>query len=341
MNQPDILSVLLDTASFSIKALVVFITVVATWIIILLLSRKGRQSGGRVEVKPLNERVEALADELRQTVLDPKEYKKQRKARAKADKAKEKPTRNAYIIDFKGDIMASAVEALRAEITAILLVARPEDEIVLRLESPGGVVHGYGLAASQLARARAKNIRLVISVDKVAASGGYMMACVGNEIIAAPFAVLGSIGVAAPVPNAHKLLNRFGIDYDEMTAGEYKRTVSTFGQITDKGRAKFQEQLDDTHALFKEFVSEYRPSLDMQKIATGEHWYGPRALNLGLADRLQTSDDYLLSLLDSANLFEVTFHKPKSLKQKLTGAAEDVTERLALRLWSLFNRPLA
>jgi serine protease SohB len=201
-----------------------------------------------------------------------------------------------YVINFNGDMRASATENLRQEITAILSIAdKDKDEVVVNLESPGGMVHGYGLAASQLARIRQHNLPLTICVDKVAASGGYMMACLANTIIAAPFAIIGSIGVVAQLPNFHRLLDKWDIDYEVLTAGEYKRTLTVFGENTDAGRQKFIADLEDTHTLFKEFVSDYRPSLDIEKVATGEHWYGKQALGLGLVDKLMTSDEYLLT----------------------------------------------
>ena len=108
----------------------------------------------------------------------------------------------------------------------------------------------YGLAASQMQRIRDKKLKLTVCVDKVAASGGYMMAVVADKIIAAPFAVLGSIGVLAQVPNFHRLLKKHDVDFEMLTAGKYKRTLTMFGENTDKGREKFQEDIEDTHVLF-------------------------------------------------------------------------------------------
>ena len=105
--------------------------------------------------------------------------------------------------------------------------------------------------------------------DKVAASGGYMMACIGDRILSAPFAVLGSIGVVAQIPNLHRLLKKHDVDYEVLTAGEYKRTLTVFGENTDKGRQKFQEDLELTHVLFKDFVSRYRPQLDIDQVLGG------------------------------------------------------------------------
>jgi serine protease SohB len=229
--------------------------------------------------------------------------------------------------------MASGVESLRYEISALLSVAASGDEVVVRLESPGGAAHSYGLAASQLARLKEHGLRVTACVDKVAASGGYMMACVAHEIITAPFAIIGSIGVAAPLPNVHRLLERAGVDYEDVTAGEHKRTVSLLGAITPQGRKKFQEQVDEVHELFKGFVKQHRPSLDVDAVATGEHWLGTRAVELGLANRVMTSDSYLMSKLDEADIYHVRFERPKSMRERLALTTRMVSEGVADGLW--------
>ncbi len=271
---------------------------------------------GRIEVKKLNESLDSLTDSLKTATLpisaqkkEQKRQKKERKMKAKGA-GKEKP--KAFIIDFKGDVQASAVTSLREEITAVLAVAEESDEVLVRLESPGGVVHGYGLAASQLKRVRNKNIRLTVSVDKVAASGGYMMACIADNIISAPFALLGSIGVVAQIPNFHRLLKKNEVDFELVTAGEYKRTLTMFGENTEKGREKFAEELEDIHLLFKDFVSENRPSVSIEEVATGEAWFGARALERKLVDELKTSDEYILELCAERDVFQVQYIQNKN-----------------------------
>lgn len=221
------------------------------------------------------------------------------------------------MLDFDGDMKASAVQSLREEITAVLSVASADDEVVVRLESPGGVVHGYGLAASQLQRIRDRGIPLTVTVDKVAASGGYMMACVADKIVAAPFAILGSIGVVAQIPNIHRLLERNTIDVELHTAGKYKRTLTMLGENTEEGREKFKQDLEDTHDLFKRFVSQNRPVLDIDAIATGETWYGSEAIDNKLADAVMTSDTYLEQYYHDFDVLQVTFREPKALTERL------------------------
>ena len=216
-----------------------------------------------------------------------------------------------FVIHFDGDTAASGVDFLSVEISAVLTMAGPNDEIVVCLESPGGMVHSYGLAASQMMRIRNKGIPLTAIVDRVAASGGYLMAAVANRILAAPFAVIGSIGVVAQIPNLHRLLKKNDVDVEVLTAGKYKRTLTLLGENTDEGREKFREELEDVHALFQEFVAENRPELDIEAVATGEAWYGKRALELKLVDGLATSDEYLIELCETRDVFEVTWEETK------------------------------
>jgi serine protease SohB len=292
---------------------------------IALKARSQRAHHERLEVRNLNRRLEQLADILNHDLLGDHARKQEHKRRKLRDKEQRKAEKQGtqparprlFALDFHGDLQASGVAGLREEISAILQVARSGDEVLLRLESAGGMVHGYGLAASQLVRIRDKGLRLTVAIDKVAASGGYLMACVADRILAAPFAVVGSIGVVAQLPNFNRLLKSHDIDFELHTAGEYKRTLTLFGENTPAGRAKFQEELDDTHALFKSFVVHNRPVLDIDRVATGEHWFGARAVALKLVDELKTSDDYLLERARDADLFEVDFKQRRSLAERV------------------------
>ena len=332
---------LTDFALFALKT--AFIST-AILIVAGFLFQFGSKSGGsgrtRIEVEKLNTRFRAFRRRMQAELLGKKELKALGKSEKKEDKKANKKAKGdateprLFVLDFDGDIRASATESLREEITAILTVAKEQDEVLLRLESGGGLVTSYGLAASQLARLRAAKIKLTISVDKVAASGGYMMACVGDKIIAAPFAILGSIGVIAQVPNFNKLIKRADIDYREVTAGEFKRTVTMFGEITPPGMEKFREQIQETHELFKTFVKQNRPSLDIAKVATGEHWYGTQALGLGLCDELSTSDDYLYHRFETTDVYKVRFVQKKKLMDRLSESASATLFKTALRLWT-------
>lgn len=338
---------LLEYASFLLKTITLVVAIIAVLIFIASLkSRKNEAQKGHLNIQAVNEHFEKLHDQLEEAVLDKDTLKKLKKQRAKDEKANKHNTdeskQRVFVLDFIGDIKASAVENLRQEISAILTIATPNDEVVLRLESPGGMVHGYGLAASQLSRIREANIPLTICVDKVAASGGYMMACIGNRIHAAPFAILGSIGVVAQIPNAHRLLKKHDIDYEVLTAGEYKRTMTVFGENTDKGREKFKEDLEVTHKLFKTFVSDNRPQLAIDEIATGETWLGTDALEKKLVDSIITSDQYLMSRAKKANIYTVHYVIKKGLQEKIgLGAAATVEHVLTkasdnlnqLRFW--------
>jgi serine protease SohB len=311
------------------------VTLVAAVVIVAalianLLHQFRSHTADHLEVKNLNHRFRDLADSVQHAVLTPDEWKQvqkahkaEDKARAKAHKAGAAPARpRLFVLDFHGDLTASPVASLRDEVSALLQAARPGDEAVLRLESEGGLVHGYGLAASQLQRIRDRRIKLTVAVDKVAASGGYLMACVADRILAAPFAVVGSIGVVGQLPNFHKLLKKHEIEYELHTAGEFKRTLTLFGENTDAGREKFRETLEDAHALFKEFIQQNRPQVDVTQVATGDHWFGARALALKLVDELKTSDDYLLERSKDGDLYELRYKRHRGLVERLgTGLA--------------------
>lgn len=321
-----------ETLGFAAKGFIVFLTAVLTVAVVLSLSRRRRGSLPRLDVKKLNARFEALGDALRHGMWERKQIKELLASRKKAKAAATRP--HVYVLDFEGDLLATGVTSLREEISAIAAVAKPDDEVVVRLESPGGAVPHYGLAAAQLTRLREKKVKLTVCVDRVAASGGYMMACVADRIVAAPFAIIGSIGVVAQVPNVHRFLKKHDVDFEELTAGEFKRTVSIFGEITEKGRQKFVEQLDETHNLFKDFVKSQRPSLDVDKVATGEYWLAKRGLELGLVDALSTSDEYLLSRVEHANVYQVSFKPEQSWRRRLGGASAEIVERVVLRVLS-------
>ncbi|MFZ1324705.1 MAG: protease SohB [Candidatus Contendobacter sp.] len=296
---------------FLAKAVTLVVAVLVVVGGIVMLVRRGdglAESRGRLEVRHLNETYEKMAETLKTATLSKKalkHYHKEQKAREKQRAKTER--RRVFALKFHGDLRATAVSSLGEEVTALLTIAQPEDEVVLRLESTGGLVHAYGLAAAQLLRIRDRSIKLTVAVDKVAASGGYMMACVANQIIAAPFAIVGSIGVVAQLPNFNRLLKRHDVDFEQFTAGEFKRTVTLFGENSEPGRRKFQEEIEDTHALFKDFVKTHRPRIDLDQVATGEHWYGARALASGLVDELRTSDDYLLTASTEADVYEVNY----------------------------------
>ncbi|MES2614498.1 MAG: protease SohB, partial [Bdellovibrionota bacterium] len=294
---------------------------------IVVLRKKKSAKEIKIEVKILNKLYAENKNKILQNILESDEYKKFSKQEAenlkkiKKEKKENKEKKRIFVLDFIGDVAASCLPVFREHVTAVLQVARPTDEIMLRLESPGGYVHAYGLAASQLARIREKQIPLTICVDKVAASGGYMMACLADKIIAAPFSILGSVGVVANVPNFNRVLQKNNVDYLEMTAGEYKRTLTMLGEVTEKGKNKFQEQLEETHGLFKDHIKKYRPLIDIEAVATGEYWLGVKAIEHKLVDELKTSDDYLVCASESCQIIQIYTPKKESFREKLMGTA--------------------
>lgn len=303
---------------------------------------------GHLEITRLNEHYEHLQTDLKHALLDKAGLKKAAKAEKEKAKLEKKAKKNeegeeaikprVFILDFHGDIKASAVKSLREEITAVLSLADKErDEVVIRLESGGGLVHSYGLAASQLKRIRDKGVKLTVTVDKVAASGGYMMACVAHHIVAAPFAVLGSIGVMAQLPNVHRLLKKHDVDIELHTAGEFKRTLTVLGENTEKGRQKFIQDMEDTHLLFKDFVKTEREVVDIDQVSTGEIWYGQKALTLSLIDEISTSDEYIYRKVDEADLVQIEYVMKKGIADKLGIAAESALDNTLMKWWGRFN----
>ena len=331
---------------FILEVITLLLVVAAVVAMIIAMKQKKAHLHGELVITDLSKEFEENSKILSNFHLSEDELKEAEKAEKKAEKAKAKALKaqrkngqdteserkpSLYVLHFKGDISASETAALREEISAIVQVAKPNDEVLLCLESPGGVVHGYGLAASQLMRLKQHNIKLTVAVDKVAASGGYMMACVADKIVSAPFAIIGSIGVVAQIPNIHRLLKKHDVDVDVMTAGEYKRTVTMLGENTEKGKQKFQQELEETHQLFKQFVSQNRPHLDVEQVATGEHWFGQQASNLNLVDEIMTSDDLLLQAMKEKQLIGVKYVVKKSLLQKVGKQAEESVDNIALR----------
>lgn len=312
---------LVDYVLFTAKTLTVL---VLAGLLLAAVARSRR--GGRhldsehLEVVNLNDRHRDMARALKRASLPKKSFQRLLKTDRKAERQREKSPdarRRVFVVDFHGDIKATEVAGLREILTAVLMTAGERDEVLVRLDNAGGVVVEHGLAASQLARVRSRGLKLTVAVDKVAASGGYLMACVASRILAAPFAAVGSIGVVAQLPNFHRLLERNGVDFELLTAGEYKRTLTLFGENTEAGREKLREQLEDTHGLFKGFVAQYRPGVDLTRVATGEYWYGARALELGLVDEITTSDDYLMAASRDADLLLVSYTTRKKPVERL------------------------
>ena len=327
---------LAEYASFLAKTVTLVVAIIVVLVALAALRGKGRRSTGQLQVIKMNDFYKGLRERLEQSLLSKGQLKSLRKQTGKADKKLKKQPDDkprVFVLDFDGDIKASATESLRHEITALLTLATPADEVVLRLESGGGMVHSYGLASSQLARIRQAGIPLTVCIDKVAASGGYIMASNGAKIISAPFAILGSIGVVAQLPNVNRLLKKHDIDYEVLTAGEYKRTLTVFGENTEKGREKFQQDLDITHQLFKNFVSQYRPQLAIDEVATGEVWLGVAAVEKQLVDELKTSDEYLCERAQTAQLYHLHYAQRKSLQERVGLAASTSAEHLVDSVW--------
>lgn len=329
------MDVWLHVAEFAIKTGLIVAAIAILAILITILIVKSKTPRETIQIDNINRKLNEFEHALNHNILSAKAFKSfVKKFKKHKDEKKDDEKKRVYVLNFEGDIKASGVERLRDEVTAILTVARPTDEIVVKVESPGGMVHGYGLAATQLLRIRERGIPLTICVDKVAASGGYMMACTGNKILAAPFAIVGSIGVVAQVPNFNRLLKKHDVDYEEITSGEYKRTISILGPITEKGKQKFQEKMETTHQLFKDFVKSHRPQIQLDQVANGDHWYGREAVDLGLVDQILSSDDYIFNMRDSAKIYRVEIHLKKKLSDRLAETFSLSVEKALTKAWN-------
>ncbi|ASU22657.1 protease SohB [Vibrio qinghaiensis] len=349
---------LLDYGLFLAKIATIVIALVVLLVIVKSVGGKNSAQKGELEVVNLTERHKEMVEQMEHHLHDEAFLKARDKAENKSEKEKNKARDKAikkaakegaldtkrephlFVLDFNGSIDAKEVSSLREEVTAILAVARQGDEVLLRLETGGGMVHGYGLASSQLDRIKAAGLPLTIAVDKVAASGGYMMACIADKIVAAPFAIVGSIGVIAQLPNFNKLLKKHDIEFEQLTAGEYKRTLTMFGENSDKARDKFKQELEETHELFKNFIREHRPALDLEKVATGEHWFGTQAQELGLVDEIKTSDDLVVAACKDKTVLAIHYVQKKKLTDKLAGVAGEAADSVLLKLISRGQRPI-
>jgi serine protease SohB len=358
------LEFLAEYGIFLLKALTIVVSIILVVAGIAAVSGKQKAShDGHISINKINDDLDNYKEILEESLYDKNELKVLEKSRAKKDKEKSKAEKakaktekkagksvindqtddveaikkRVFVLDFDGDIKASAADLMREEITAVLTMARKEDEVVVRLESGGGMVHSYGLASSQLQRIKDKGIPLTVCIDKVAASGGYMMACIADKIVSAPFAIVGSIGVVAQIPNFSRLLKKHDVDFEMFTAGEHKRTVTMFGHNSAKAKDKFREDLEDTHVLFKNHVSHFRPSLNIAEVATGDVWYGQDALANKLIDQLGTSDDYLVNACNDADVFEVSYEFKKSLQEKLGFAVQMGIEKAATRFLTVMQ----
>ena len=332
---------LTDYGIFLLKVITIALAITLPLLFIIGSSKSKNPPKGSLVVKNLSKKFEDMGSSVRSAQLNPKELKKYNKELQKNKKQdNKKPSKedSVYVLNFNGDIQASEVTKLKHEINAILLSDTKCKEVVIKVESGGGSAYAYGLCAAELKRLVDNKIKLTVCIDKVAASGGYLMSCVASKIIAAPWAIVGSIGVIAQLPNFHRLLKKNSIDFEMHTAGEFKRTLTTLGENTEAGRKKFKSELEDLHFIFKDFVKEQRPQVDTKIVATGEVWQGEKAIEVGLIDALGTSDDYLVGLSKKLKLFEIEYVEKKNLSEKFAFSTQLIIEKSILKFYDIVNR---
>ena len=334
------IELLIDYSFFLLKVVTIVIVIILPLLIISSANRQKKfGEKGHLIIKNLSERLDKMGTAILSSEMDKKSFKKFIKDKNKKKKKQKSPEKQSvYVLNFYGDIQATGVNKLKEEINAILSSKSKCKEVVLKVESGGGSAYAYGLCAAELKRLTDNKISLTVCIDKIAASGGYLMSCVANKIIAAPWAVVGSIGVIAQLPNLHRLLKKNAIDIEMHTAGRYKRTLTTLGKNTPTGRKKFIKELEELHSVFKDFVKENRPVIDVKKVATGEVWQGDQAKKIGLIDEIATADDYLLKLSSKFNLLELDYYERKPIGEKLGIATQDLIEKTVLKLYEIINK---
>ena len=328
---------------FLLKVITI-VTAILLPILMIINSSKGKSVSekGHLQIKNLSDQFENMGFAIQATLMAPKALKKFRKELHKKKKKEEKnpakDQQSVFVLNFNGDIQASEVDKLKHEINAILVSDTKCKEVVLKVESGGGSAYAYGLCAAELKRLVDNKIKLTVCIDKVAASGGYLMSCVATKIVAAPWALVGSIGVIAQMPNINKLLKKNLVDFEMHTAGEFKRTLTVFGENTEEGRSKFKSELEDLHIIFKDFVKDNRPEIDTSVVATGEVWQGEKALAVGLIDEISTSDDYLVKLSKKFKLFQIDYIEKKNLSERFAFAAETFFNKTILKIYDSLNK---
>ena len=334
------MEILIEYLIFLLKVFTIALAITLPLLIIIGSTKGKSQPKGTLSIVNLSDKFEEMGNAVKGSLMNAKELKKFNKDLSKVKKKKDKAEKEdtVFVLNFNGDIQASEVEKLKQEINAILLSDSDCKEVVLRVESGGGSAYAYGLCAAELKRLVDNDINLTVCIDKVAASGGYLMSCVASKIIAAPWAIVGSIGVIAQLPNFHRLLQKNSIDFEMHTAGAFKRTLTTLGENTEEGREKFKSDLEDLHIIFKNFVKEQRPQVDTDIVATGEVWQGEEAVKVGLVDSLETSDNYLVNLSKEAKLFEIQFVEKKNLSERLAFSMQLIIEKSVIKFYDLINR---
>ena len=333
------MEILADYLVFLLKVFTIALAITVPLLLIIGSSKGKTQSKGKLAITNLSEKFEDMGNVVRSSNMNPKELKKFYKDITKNKKKKtDEKESSVFVLNFNGDIQASEVEKLKYEINAILLSESECKEVVVKVERGGGSAYAYGLCAAELKRLVDNDISLTVCIDKVAASGGYLMSCVATKIIAAPWAIVGSIGVIAQLPNFHRLLKKNLIDFEMHTAGEFKRTLTTLGENTEDGREKFKADLEDLHVIFKDFVKEQRPEVDTAIVATGEVWQGEEAIKVGLVDSLETSDNYLVNLSKDATLFEIEYIEKKNLSERFAFSMQLILEKSVIKFYDLINR---
>ncbi len=248
------------------------------------------------------------------------------------------PPPRLAVLRFQGlrDLNASGDQRLSEAIDEVLVNRDHFEEAVVIIDSPGGTTHGYGHAYALLERLSASGLKVTACIDRIGASGGYLMALPADRILAGPFAIVGSVGVVAGIPNVKRLLEEKGVSYRLFVAGDKKRVVHFADDDGPEVREYMDEKLAGIHTQFLQAVEKHRGDrVKLDEVRSGDHWSAEESVEkgLGLVDELQTSAEYLLERNREVAL--VMIERRVDITERFAGY---LAARLSARVASLFTR---
>ena len=167
--------------------------------------------------------------------------------------------------------------------------------LVLRIDSPGGVVSATQEIYEEIKRAKEREKKIIVSMGSIAASGGYYIATPADIIVANPGSVTGSIGVKMELPILERLFKKIGINFEVIKSKEHKDIGSPFRQMTPRERALLQDVVNSAYEQFISVIVENRklPEATVRSIADGRILTGEQAIEFGLVDTLGSLEDAL------------------------------------------------
>ncbi|WP_343192796.1 S49 family peptidase [Buchnera aphidicola (Taiwanaphis decaspermi)] len=292
---------------FIIKTLSVlfFLHLFSKIIIIYILKKNDIYLNNTLKVELLNNHYKKLKNDL--SFFQKKKIINQKNVYNKKS--------NLYILDYNDKIKKNKIKKLREEISSIILVAKKNDEVLLRLENTSDIVYEYGLVIAQLQRLRKKGIKLIISIDKIVSNGGYIIACVADHISASPFSIIGPINIVVNIPNIDKYTQTSNLNNQLNDCNTFTK-LTLIKNNTKIYVNKIFNKLDIKKYIRNSFIKDMRPSLNLNKIFNQNYWIGENAINEKLIDSINTSDDILFSKKDTHNLLKIKYVYKSNIVEK-------------------------